>query len=189
MLSLERKAFGLLAYLAVEGATGRSRIAGLLWPESGEQQARANLRQTLARIRRHAPDLVGGDDPIQLQGVHVDVLHHKARALVGRLSSFSGDARILPHFDFSDCPEFGEWLRGASESLRLLLCAALEKEVERRLGWGHVQSAIEPAGQLVRLDPLSEQAHRRLIGLHTLQGDRPASRSAPASMSSGKNSG
>lgn len=177
-IALERKAAGLLAYLAIEGATTRSRLAGLLWPDSDEGQARANLRQTLSRIRKVAPELLDGEDPMRLRGVHVDLLQTKARALLGRLTSFSGEARILPHFDYDDCPEFQLWLRGESEALRRLVGSALEAEVSRRIEAGQVGAALEPTLQLVRLDPYSEEAHRRLIGLHHLRGDHAAAERA-----------
>ncbi|WP_460414283.1 AfsR/SARP family transcriptional regulator [Thermus oshimai] len=45
-LRLERRAAGVLAYLALEGPAPRSRMAGLLWPDSPERTARNNLAQT-----------------------------------------------------------------------------------------------------------------------------------------------
>ena len=50
-LRLERKLAAALAYLALEGATPRSRLAGLLWPESPEATARNNLSQMLRKLR------------------------------------------------------------------------------------------------------------------------------------------
>ncbi|MDH5558373.1 MAG: winged helix-turn-helix domain-containing protein, partial [Alphaproteobacteria bacterium] len=49
-----KKAKALLAYLAVHPGKGHSRssLAGLLWGVSGEEQARASLRQTLSYIRK-----------------------------------------------------------------------------------------------------------------------------------------
>jgi len=47
----------VLAFLALEGATPRDRLAGLMWPDRPEPRARANLRQTLLRICRQAPVL------------------------------------------------------------------------------------------------------------------------------------
>ena len=43
----------LLAYLAVEGGTHtRTALAGLLWPESTDSEARNNLRQTVFKLTR-----------------------------------------------------------------------------------------------------------------------------------------
>src|ERR687896_230808 len=47
-----RKAIALLAYLAVTGRPqSRDHIAGLLWPEYGQERARAALRRTLSALR------------------------------------------------------------------------------------------------------------------------------------------
>ena len=47
----------LLAYLLLnsESAQSREQLAYLLWPESGESQARTNLRQLLHHLRRALP--------------------------------------------------------------------------------------------------------------------------------------
>lgn len=50
----ERKMAVLLGYLALEGPTPRSRLAGLLWPDSGEATVRNNLSQALAADDRRA---------------------------------------------------------------------------------------------------------------------------------------
>ncbi|MCA9967955.1 MAG: winged helix-turn-helix domain-containing protein, partial [Anaerolineales bacterium] len=49
-----RKQVALLAYLALESGHRHSRqsLLGLLWPEMGEDEARNNLRVTLAGLRR-----------------------------------------------------------------------------------------------------------------------------------------
>ena len=49
-----RKSRGLLAYLALDmrRAHARDRLAALLWPDSGEMQARTSLRQALTALRR-----------------------------------------------------------------------------------------------------------------------------------------
>ena len=43
----------LLAWLALEGPTARSRLATLLWPDSDAEAARNSLRQRLFKLRRH----------------------------------------------------------------------------------------------------------------------------------------
>src|SRR5262252_7072430 len=48
-----RKARALVAYLALSetGREQRERLAGLLWPDTSEQNARASLRQVLLDLR------------------------------------------------------------------------------------------------------------------------------------------
>jgi DNA-binding SARP family transcriptional activator len=52
-----KRAKALLAYLAVSAgrAHPRDKLAGLLWEEREEAQARHNLRQVLASLRRPCP--------------------------------------------------------------------------------------------------------------------------------------
>ena len=56
-----RKAQGLFAYLAMRPGQmqPRDKIAALLWGETGEEQARHSLRQTLVGLRK----AVGTSDP------------------------------------------------------------------------------------------------------------------------------
>ena len=55
-----RKAEALLAYLALAGGQSRSRdqLAGLLWSDRGDAQAKGSLRQALSALR-HAPPFSG----------------------------------------------------------------------------------------------------------------------------------
>lgn len=55
-----RKACALLAYLALSqhATESRERLAGLLWSDSGEDKARASLRQTLKRLRSQFDEAV-----------------------------------------------------------------------------------------------------------------------------------
>src|SRR5215510_3977174 len=48
----------LLAYLAMTAGTPhrREKLAGTLWPDSSEENARKNLRQELWRIRKAIPN-------------------------------------------------------------------------------------------------------------------------------------
>ena len=56
------KAIALLAYLALEpGPHSREELAGLLWGESPEAEARASLRQTLRAIRAAFGDVITSD--------------------------------------------------------------------------------------------------------------------------------
>lgn len=57
LIALPRKAQALLGYLALAGnrEVARERIAGMLWEDSPEAQARTSLRQALASLRRACP--------------------------------------------------------------------------------------------------------------------------------------
>ncbi|WP_018466983.1 ATP-binding protein [Calidithermus timidus] len=173
-LLLERKPAALLAYLALEGPTPRSRLAGLLWPEGSEASARNNLRQALFTLRRY-PALFEGSDPLGLG----PLVGSDVAELQSLLASGQGDLRLeygdlLQGYDYDDCPEFEEWLiyeRGRLQELRVealkLICERLEREAS-------LAEALSWAQKLLEEDPLSEAAHRRAMRLHYLLGDRGA---------------
>ncbi|HKI57864.1 MAG TPA: BTAD domain-containing putative transcriptional regulator [Trueperaceae bacterium] len=147
----------LLAYLAVEGATPRERLAGLLWPERPEARARANLRQLLLRIRAAAPIVDG--DPLRLApDVWVDVRALTPDALAGRATG-----RLLAGLDASRWPGLAEWLedrQGAHEArVRRALVEAIAAARERR----DLAAAAVAAERLSRLDPWSETACRTVM--------------------------
>src|SRR4030081_1988284 len=70
LLLPSRPAQSLLAYLALSAGSAhrRERLAGLLWPDADEDNARANLRHALWRIRkaiepaRASPSYLVSDD-------------------------------------------------------------------------------------------------------------------------------
>jgi DNA-binding SARP family transcriptional activator len=76
-----KRAKALLAYLAVSAgrAHPRDKLAGLLWEEREEAQARHNLRQVLASLRRSLPEvdriLLADSETLalRLEGIEVDV--------------------------------------------------------------------------------------------------------------------
>ncbi len=78
--SLTRKTRALVAYLALRGDSGQSRekLAELLWNNSAEEQARANLRQALSSLRKalngdRAGYLVADGDQIALAGPDIEL--------------------------------------------------------------------------------------------------------------------
>ena len=176
-LRFERKTAALLAYLALEGATPRRVMAGLLWPDSLEATARSNLRQLLRRLRDGAgPDFIVSDDPLILTAdIAVDAVQLE-------LSTFAGDdtavlrsaGELLEGLDFEDCSELTDWLLGKREALGSLRVAALERLTDRCQDEGDLRAALLHAEKVLELDAVSEVAHRRVMRLHYLNGDRGA---------------
>ena len=174
---IERKMAALLAYLALEGPTPRQKLAGLLWPEAPESNARNNLRQLLHRLRRVAGDeVVVLDDPLRLgNGVAVDVLELLEHARQGRAKEvlrFPGG--LLADLEYDDNPGLAEWVEAERERLSGLRQRALEVELVRLEREGEYDSALEYAEALLGADPASEQTYRSLMRLHHLRGDRTA---------------
>lgn len=176
VLTLERKTAGVLAYLALEGQTARSKLAGLLWPDSGEGTARNNLAQLLRRLRQHvsAEVIVPGNALRLAGGVEADAAQLKALAFAGEGGALAFSGELLAAYDYDDLPEFSEWLWGERERLltavsELRLTLASRAEAQGRPG-----EALKHAQALLEQDPISEAAHRLVMRLHYLAGDRAA---------------
>lgn len=155
----------LLAWLALEGPTPRERLAALLWPESPADAARNALRQRLFRLKRQTGlELVAGTQLLALAaGVHHDLAGPDAAPEL--LAALPADAAA---------GELADWLahqrqarRGGERQRLLTRIEALETD-------GDPQAALPLAEQLLAQDALSEEAHRRLMRLHYLAGDRAA---------------
>ncbi len=133
-----KKARALLAYLAMnpDQPHSREKVASLLWGNSGEQQARANLRQTLMALRGALPQ--GGIASLAIDGdalsfdaaaAHVDVAAFKQAVAVGTPAALEQAAglyrgELLEGFSLRE-PKFEEWLEGERAHLRRLAVAAL----------------------------------------------------------------
>jgi DNA-binding SARP family transcriptional activator len=171
---LERKDAALLAMLAVDGPTPRIKVAALLWPDGDGNAARNNLRQRLHRLRRRAGrDVVESrNDVLQLAA---DIAHDLA-AVPKRLTEDADAAggELLGDLTYSDCPDFSEWIGIAREGWRNARRSALAEAASRLESEGLLAPALHYAERLVADDPLLEHAHRRLMRLHYLRGDRAA---------------
>ncbi|MFY0570937.1 BTAD domain-containing putative transcriptional regulator [Archangium lansingense] len=176
-LELQRRVAAVLAWLALEGPTPKYRLAGMLWPGSGEDTARNNMRQLLRRLRvATGTDLVLGGDVVSLsERVVIDAVELEAHVFAGRhAQAMSLAGSLLGTLDFDDCPDFDAWVRRAREQLEALRCRAAIAEAESREQQGDLSGALHFAERLLVLAPLSEDAYRRLMRLHYLVGDRMA---------------
>ncbi len=162
----ERKSAALLTYLALEGATARSRLAGLLWPASQEPLARNNLAQAVRRLRVACGGaVVVGTDRLTLDGlVRCDAAHYDPLA-----EPIVEPRSLLAHYDYDDCPEFSEWLEGARERLRRRARAAWRGRAQLRETDGQWREALAAHERLLDLEPLDEGAHQgRMRSLHRM---------------------
>lgn len=175
--ALERKDAALLAMLAIEGPTPRNRAATLLWPDIDEERARSNLRQRLFRLRRlAAADVVCAGSVLALgPGVQ-----HDLDAIGPRLAADADAAagELLGALDYGDCRELSAWVDVAREQWRTARCNALAEIAARLEGQGRIAPALRYAQRLAADDPTLEHAHRRVMRLHYLRGDRAAALAA-----------
>ncbi|WP_165794186.1 BTAD domain-containing putative transcriptional regulator [Deinococcus aerius] len=174
---MERKLAACLAYLALEGATGRGRLVGLLWPDSPEHTARNNLSQMLRKLRLFAgTDLVTGGDLLTLgPDLEVDAARVRAAYTQGHSAELlEGGGELLAGLRYDDCPDLDDWVSAERDRHAEARIQARRQEAARLEREGHYEGALGLARALLDLDPVSEDAHRRVMRLHYLLGDRPA---------------
>lgn len=183
------KAQGLLCYLALNGRVhSRQTLAGLLWGELPEADARRNLRGALLKLRQqlepylhvtHQAIAFNREAPYWLdveafaQGVdgrgHAtpDLEQLKASAALYR-----GD--FLDDFHLRQAPEFESWLAQQRTEWRekaIVIFNALARQLGER---GELAAGIAIARRLVNLDDTRESSQRRLMALLAANGQRAA---------------
>ena len=153
----------LLAWLALEGPTTRARLAQLLWPAMDGEAARNSLRQRLFQLKKRlGVEIVVGSTTLALaEGVSHDL--EDADTVLGQAAGEDIAAG-----------EFAQWLelqRARRRGRVRQSLAELAAMAEEAKDW---DDALTHARELLALEPLSEEAHRRLMRLHYLRGDRAA---------------
>lgn len=177
-----RKAAALLAYLAVESRREHSReeLTALLWPEADHARGRANLRQTLVRLRAALPGSVAAVLEVRDQGLNLarDVLDvdwaRFTRALDQDGPQRLEDAAGLYHGPFLaglevESDAFSSWASGMRRVAEEKVQGALRRLLDHYVAAGRSDLAITNAHRLLAIDPLQEPAHRALIELYCYQ--------------------
>jgi DNA-binding SARP family transcriptional activator len=182
-----KKAQALFAYLAMRPGQPqpRDKIAALLWGDSGEEQARHSLRQTLVGLRKvlgntEPPVLVTEGDAISLSrdSVSVDTVEFQKHVNAGTEEALEQAAELyvgdfLEGMNVAEEP-FEDWLLNERERLHELAQEALAKLLSLYSKNGRPELAVRAAGRLLSLDPLQEAVHRALMRLYAQQGRREA---------------
>ena len=151
-----KKAWALLAYLALQPGRvfSREHLAGLLWGDRFDEQARKSFRQTLYEIRNALGDdagefLVTTRDTASLNSndTVVDALRLEmliAKDDEGSLTESDTLYRgpLLQGLDIGE-EAFEEWLAAERARLHVRACGALERLTALRLERGDVEIAIE----------------------------------------------
>jgi predicted ATPase/DNA-binding SARP family transcriptional activator len=189
LVSLKAKA--LLAYLAVERhPIPRSTLAGLLWSNLPEEEARRNLRVEISKLRRslgpflnftHQDAIFKAGAPCridlyELEGHLAAVQGGAAAASLSKLTEvfnlYRGD--FLSGLHMRGAPLFEEWLVLERERMRQAVLVLLDRLVETAIRQGDWQSGLRAARKSLAVDNWREYSHHQLIHLLALSGDRPA---------------
>ena len=150
----------MLAWLALEGPTPRHRLAHLLWPESDSAAAHNALRQRIFKLRKlGGSEIVVGRTTLSL-AAHVE-------------HDLSDASAVLSEADHRFGGEIAMWLEQRREQYRQQLRKTLMERFEAARSTADGEASIAVANELLELEPLSEESHRRVMQVHYLRGDRP----------------
>ncbi|HYP47068.1 MAG TPA: AAA family ATPase, partial [Thermoleophilaceae bacterium] len=184
-LPADARARELLARLALApGPHPRSVLAGRLRPDAPEESARKTLRNALYELRRALGPagsealVVSGQQVALSDAVRVDVREYARCLADGELEAAAeaGQGELLEGFD-------ADWALRARDEHAAELAGVLSKLAARAEGAADLPGAVAWARRRLEVDPLSEAAHRELIRLLALDGDRPAALAAAGAMS------
>ena len=160
-IALAPRDAALLAWLAVEGPTTRLRLARLLWPEHDDDAARNSLRQRLFKLRKQIGlDLIEGSSTLAL----TDGLRHDldgADAMLGTQPLHIG-------------AEFDNWLAHQRQRRLQRVRDLRSLQLHSAEAAGDYPGALALALDWLHREPHLEAAHRLVMRLHYLHGDRSA---------------
>ena len=177
-LPASRRARSLLGLLAVERRTHpRGQLAARFWPDVLDESARTSLRSALSALRRALGTdadryLLATRDTVALAGpdeVWTDVGEFERLVAEGRLE----DALELSRGDLLEDLD-DDWVYERRDEHRTRVVALLERMATAAEAAGDLTAAVALTRRQVALDPLSEEAHRELIGRLAANGDRSA---------------
>jgi DNA-binding SARP family transcriptional activator len=164
-LALSAREAALLAWLHLEGPTPRAALAGRLWPAGDDAKARANLRQTLLRLKRAAGALID-----EAEGV----LRLAAAVTVAPPHDAPGQGRLLGPLEFDDAPELAEWLQARRDAAQRARQRERLRCAQARLDAGDSAGALAAADAVLADDAAVEEAHRLRMKAFAARGDRAA---------------
>src|SRR5712692_9485215 len=181
-----QKAIELFAYLLLaQKRVSREIVATALWPDADEGVGRRRLRTTLSRLRqvlRAVPDTrleatastIFLDCPMQVDAI----LFEAQVASVDQLLSPEQDLLMqeavrLYQGDLLEGRVYN-WCEERREYLRSLYARLLRRLAKNYRALGNFRAAMPHAMRLLEIDPSDEDAHRELILLYHLSGDRDA---------------
>lgn len=178
------KAAAILVCLALRRRPqSRDYLATLLWPEVGQERARANLRRALWTLKQTPAGawLNGTADSVALrtEDLAIDAVEfeqllakspHDLQAMERAVGLYAGD--LLAHFSLPDCGDFELWLAAEREGFRRLVLETLHTLAEHYLRQKDYTTAGRLARRQIAVDNLQEPAYRQLFRALAGSGQR-----------------
>ena len=164
----------LLGFLGLQSGrpVSRDKLAGLLWADRAEEQARGSLRQSFAALRGAFGEdadnvLVANRESVTFRqsGMHIDVEDFE-RAAADTLTLVNA-SRLYPGPLLDDLeapsPEYGQWLLPERQRLEDLAASVVERLAKVETSQQSRESAVRLARQLLGRDRLREAVYRALM--------------------------
>ncbi len=190
-----QKSPALLAYLAVTGHYyTREALADLFWGEATGPNARASLRKVLADLRRTVPDHLvisryevafdwAAPHALDVQAFHEQVRQatrpaHRplteddAARLSEAVALYRGD--FMEGFHILRAAAFEEWVSLTREWLRRLAWQAMYALAGYHASRQAYELSLGYVRRMLVLEPAEEEAHRAMMILLALSGQRAA---------------
>ena len=178
--SLAPRHLALLSVVAAAEPRGitRDRIVGILWADTGEEQARHTLSQNLYFLRRETgTDLVTGTTRLRLDSsLSSDVADFRLALDGGDLARAAAlyAGPFLEGFYLPGAPEFERWVEDERSRLKGAAATALETLADRAVAMGTINDSIAWWRRLRELDPFSARYAAGLIRALISADDRVA---------------
>ncbi|MCK5918401.1 MAG: hypothetical protein KAG34_08240 [Cocleimonas sp.] len=188
---VSRKAKALLAWLALNPNKEypREKLAGILWPDSSEAQARHSLRQALTSLRKILPSdselLQTSKDWIMLDEsqIQLDVQRFDQALKMADAVSLDKAITLYKGTLLEGCnpksDNFDDWLFHYRNTYRELAISAIDKRLAMLLDFNIEQkndyeTIIHYANQLIDIDELQEPAYQALMLAYNKLGNHSA---------------
>jgi predicted ATPase/DNA-binding SARP family transcriptional activator len=172
-----RPSQSLLAYLVLNAGVQhrREKLAGLLWPDSDEKNARSNLRHALWRLRKAIGEEFFITDKVSIcfnnkanYQLDVDVLEDETsrmgsiKKMIHAVSVYEGE--LLPGF-------YGEWVTLDRERLSAVFEDHIQLLLDRLVEEGQWREVLKWGERWISLGRSPEPAYRALMQAHGAMGD------------------
>ena len=175
-----RQRVALLALLAVEHPRpiSRDKLVAYLWPESGSDDARHLLRESLYILRSALGDdsVLGTGDDLRLNPDRLACDLWEFEAALARddpeaaVGLYHGP--FLSGFHLTDAEEFERWVDGERSRLARRYGKALEELAEREMRGGNRLRAVEWWSRLAAEDPYNSRIALGYMQALEAAGDR-----------------
>lgn len=177
-----RKAVAILAYVAAqETALPRSHLVDRFWPGDSAQRGHANLRWALNHLTALLPGCLtvtrhsvtwGKTLACDLQRFSQHLRQQTIADLAVAVDLYSGE--LMAGFVLDGCPDFELWLTAERERRLQQVVQALGTLSQHYSEQADDQAALRYAQRWLTLTPWAEEAHRQLIYLLAVSGQRSA---------------